>query len=150
MNANSVNNPELDQRPTLVSVLAILTIVGTAFYFGYCLLKAAVPEISMQEVELPLWMTISNCVIQLGKLAAAFLLLRMRRIGFFLYAGLETTSAILTMIGGKMTMDYMDSSYVNPSLNFDPKILVLAMLGMSIGLSIAFIGGFAAHLSKMR
>ena len=137
-------------RPVLVTILAVLTFVGTGLYFGYQLLVLAIPEIQMEQVEWPVWITATLYVTQIGKTIGAFFLLKMRRMGFFLYTGLEVVSAIMSMIGGKITMDYMDSGYINPAIGFDPKMAALVMLAMGMGISIAFIGGFAAHLSKMR
>ncbi len=149
MNANSSTDSIIQPRPMIVTILAIFTIVGTVLYLGFLLIKPLIPEIGAQEVDLPTWMDVSNVGLSLGKLVAVLLLMRMRRIGFFLYTILEVVAATVTIIGSKLTMDFMDSSFVNPDIDFDPKILVLAMLGMSIGLSIIFIGGFASQLSKM-
>lgn len=137
-------------RPTLVTILAILTFVGSGAYLGYVALSGLVPELELQSIELPMWITATTIVAQVGKTIAAILLLRMQRLGFYIYAGLEVISAIASIVSGKITMEYMDSTYVNPDLPFDPKFFVLVVMGMSIGLSILFIGGFAAHLGKMR
>jgi hypothetical protein len=145
MENNSLSKP----RPVLVTVLAIFTILGAVFTFGFGLLKEVVPEIAYNDVPLPAWITITTYVLVTGKLVAAILLLRMRKIGFYLYAAFESIAAVLSIIGGKISMEYMDSTYVNPNLPFDPKVLMLFIVGMGIGLSILFIGGYAAHLNKM-
>ena len=137
-------------RPTLVTILAVLTLIWSGAYFAYMGLEAISPELELQSIELPAWITIILVATQLGKTAAAILLLRMKRIGFFAYAGLEVISAIASIISGKIAMEYMDSTYVNPDLPYDPKFFVLILMGMSVGLSVLFIGGFAAHLAKMR
>ncbi len=143
----SEQDPEL-KRPTLVTVLSILTIAGSVFYFGYLLMTMFVPDLN--TVETPLWMNITTLVAQIGKIAAAILLLRMSKIGFYLFVVLETAATIIFLLSSKMTMDYMDSSFVNPDLNFDPKVFVLVLMGMGIGLAIIFIAGFASYLSRMR
>ena len=140
--------PTTTPRPTLVTLLAVFTFIGTAAYFGWLLLGWLVPQFAQQE-DWPLWVVVTICIGQAGKFVAAILLLKMRRMGFFLYTGMELVSATMGIIGSKVTMDYMDSSYVSPDLQFDPKIMVIGLLCMSIGLSIIYIGGFASHLSKM-
>jgi hypothetical protein len=145
MQDNSLPKP----KPVLVTILAILTILGTAFTFIYALLQEAVPELQANEVPLPTWLTITTYILAAGKLVAAIFLLRMKRIGFYLYATFESIAAVLSIVGGKIGMEYMDSSYVNPNLPFDPKVFMIFVIGLGIGLSIAFIGGYAAHLSKM-
>jgi hypothetical protein len=138
------------QRPALVTILVVMTFLGTVFYFGALLLARVNPDITLSTIEAPLWISITLVVTQLGKTIAGIMLLGMRRIGFYLYAGLEVVSAIASIMSGKITMDYMESGYVNPDLKFDPAIFVLLLMGMSIGLTILFISGFAAHLGKMR
>lgn len=137
-------------RPTFVTILAIFTIIGTVMYFGWIGLTALVPELSGQEVDVPVWLTIGAYVTQLGKFVAAILLLKMCKIGFYLYAGLEVLSTICALLIGKVNMDYIDSSYVNPSFPMDPKVVVLVAMGMWVGMAILFVGGYATHLQKMR
>lgn len=137
-------------RPVLVSLLAILTIVGAIFSFGFAGLQALVPELSRNSVPIPIWLTTIAFVLIAGKLVAAILLLRMRRIGFFMYAGLESLAAILSIIEGKIGMDYLDAGYTLDRLPIDPALLILLSVGFRIGLSILFIGGHAAHLGKMK
>ncbi len=136
------------KRPTMVTVLAILTIAGSVFYFGYLLMTMFVPDLN--TVETPAWMNITTLVAQIGKIVAAILLLRMSKIGFYLFALLETVATVIFLLACKLTMDYMDSSFVNPDLNFDPKVFVLVFMGMGIGLAIIFIAGFASYLGTMR
>jgi hypothetical protein len=136
-------------RPTLVTLLAVITIIGVVFTFGLAGLKELIPELARNDVPLPVWVTATTFLMVLGKLVAAIFLLRMRRIGFFLYATFESISAILSIIGGKIGMDYLDSSFINPDFPIDPKVMMLLVVGFGIGLSILFIGGHASHLSKM-
>ncbi len=137
-------------RPILVTLLAIMTIIGAVFAFGLAGLKELIPDLGRNDVPLPLWISATGYVMSLGKLVAAIFLLGMRRIGFFLYAAFETISAIMSIIGGKIGMDYLDTSFSNPDVPIDPKVLMMFVVGLGIGLSILFIGGFAAHLSKMK
>lgn len=143
-------NTEIAPRPVLVTLLAILTIVGIILGLGFDLIKRAIPELSVNDIELPLWLTIGSYAMSLLKFIAAILLLRMRRIGFFMYAIGESIAAVFSMIGGKIGMDYLDTSYSNPDIPFDPKVLLLFVIGLGVGLSIVFIGGYGAHLSKMK
>jgi hypothetical protein len=142
------DNSEPKTRPVLVTILAIFTIIGFFFEFGYLAVQELVPEVT-NGVSLPLWWKASYYSLVTGKLVAAIFLLRMQRFGFFMYAAFETVSAVLSVISTKIAMEYMDSSYVNPSIPFDPKVLLLVGAGVWLGLSIAFIGGYAAHLGKM-
>ena len=149
MNATMSGTTASQPRPVLVTVLAIFTIVGTVFTFGYAGLTELLPELKANNVPLPAWINVLSYILAVGKLVAAILLIRMKRIGFYLYAALEGVSAVLSIIGGKIGVDYMDTGFVNPQLPFDPTIIVMVFVGVGIGLSIAFIGGYAAHLSKM-
>lgn len=137
-------------RPFLVLILAILTILGAFFTYGYALVKMAAPEIAQNEVPLPAWITVTSFVLTAGKVVGAILLLGMRRMGFYLYAGFEAIYAVMVIVESKYQLDYMETGYVNPSIPFDPNFFVLLLAGISIGLTIVFIGGHAAHLSKMR
>ncbi|MEY3441788.1 MAG: hypothetical protein RLZZ519_69 [Bacteroidota bacterium] len=137
-------------RPVLVSILAILTILGAVFAFGFAGLQALVPDLSRNEVPLPAWVTIAAFVVIAFKVVAAILLLRMRKMGFYLYAGFETLSALLAIVEGKIGMDYLDSGFALDNLPIDASVLILLTVGIRIGLSILFIGGHAAHLGKMK
>lgn len=137
-------------RPTLVTILAILTLIGAVLTLGYQGLKEMIPELERNEVPLPSWITVVTYAMTALKVLGAILLLGMRRAGFFLYACAETVSAVMVILGGKYTLEYMDVSFVNPNLAFDPQVFAIVFIGMSIGFSILFIGGHAAHLGKMR
>jgi energy-converting hydrogenase Eha subunit A len=150
MKANAQDPEASFVRPGLVTVLAVFTFIGTAAYFLYELIVLALPEIAYSEAELPVWVTAVIWTTQVVKTVAAVLLLGMRKVGFYIYAISEFVAAIMTILTAKASMDYMDSSFVNPDLAFDPKIVPLVLAGMSLGLSIVFIGGFATHLGKMR
>jgi hypothetical protein len=136
-------------RPVLVTILAILTIIGAVLAFGVDALKELVPELARYDVPLPIWITVVSYCMTIGKLIAAIFLLRMKRIGFYAYAACESIQAILSIVGGKISMEYMDAGYSNPNIVIDPKVLMLFLVGLGVGLSIVFIGGYAAHLSKM-
>lgn len=136
-------------RPVLVTILAILTIIGTVLTFGIDGLKELAPELTRYDVPLPIWITVVSYCATVGKLIAAIFLLRMKRMGFYAYAACESVDAILSIIGGKISMEYMDAGYSNPNIPVDPQVLMLFVVGLKVGLSIVFIGGYAAHLSKM-
>lgn len=144
------SNPPAQSRPLLVHILAVLTILGAIAAYGYALVKLAAPEIAQNEVPLPAWIPITSFLLTAGKVVAAIFLIRMRRIGFYLYAGFESLYAIMVIVESKFQLDYIETGYVNPSIPFDPNFFVLLLAGVSIGLTIVFIGGHAVHLSKMR
>ncbi|MFN8393146.1 MAG: hypothetical protein U0176_00580 [Bacteroidia bacterium] len=144
------SNPTAQPRPLLVLILAILTILGAVTTYGYALVKLAAPEIAMNEVPLPAWIPITSFVLVAGKVVSAIFLLRMRKIGFYMYAAFESIFAIMVIVESKFQLDYMETGWVNPNIPFDPSFFVLLLAGVSSGLTIAFIGGHAAHLSKMR
>lgn len=137
-------------RPILVLILAILTIVGSILGLGYAAMKEAIPDLGANDVPMPVWVNAITYAMLVGKLVAAIFLIMMRRLGFYLYCVFEGISAMMSIVGGKIGMDYMDTSYVNPGIPFDPRVLMMVIVGIGIGLSIAFIGGYAAHLSKMK
>lgn len=137
-------------RPTLVSVLAILTLVGNGLYFANELLVAAIPGLDFSFVELPTWVVAVTYVASVVKVVAAILLLRMRKVGFYTYVASELATAAMAIVNMRLALDYTDSTTTNPLLNFDPALLPIVGLCLSLGLSIAFIGGFGAHLGKMR
>lgn len=149
MEALNENYQEPTPRPSLITVMCILTLVGSAIGIVTDVISLFSIQVGSVVLPYPIWLPALGLLFGFGKIAAAIFLLRMKKIGFYIYAPAEVGIACLTMISGKIQMDYMDDSFVNQTLPFDPSILTMATTGLWVILSIAFLIGYASQLNKM-
>ena len=136
-------------RPTLITVLTILTLVGSGI--GIILDSAYLigQNMGRSTIEYPIWLPVLGILFSAGKIVAAVLMAKMRKIGFFIYLPLEAGIACLSILSGRIQMDYMDSSFVNPDMPFDINIITIVTTGLWVLASIGFLIGYATQLGKM-
>lgn len=143
------NEHQAEPRPILITIFAIITLVGVAF----TLLSSVIPSdtftSNFQETpELPGWLVGLGAVIAFAKLGAAILLLRMKRAGFFIYVIAESGAAILQIIGARIMIDLL-SPFGNANFPISMETLIMIFTAFSLLLSLVFILVYASQLNKM-
>lgn len=147
-NANE-NFQEKRIRPTIITVLCIMTLVGTGIGIIQDTILIIAGGLGASEIKYPFWMPVLGFCLGLIKIAAAILMLRMKRIGFFLYAPAEAGIAVLAILSGKIQMDYIESIPTNQDLPFDPSYIAMGTSAVWLVASVAFLIIYASQLSKL-
>lgn len=142
------------RRPALITVFAILTLIGTlltvvSLFVPFDFLTSGAPS-NIQPPEMPGYITYGQFVLALLKGAAAILLLQMRKMGFYMYAAAESVYVVLSIIGAKLGLDWVETIPLQPNMPIDPGTLIIAATGISLLVSLVWIGGYASQLNKMQ
>lgn len=139
------------ERPTVVTVFAILTLV----YVGVTLLLALLPldlvggNSPYATPERNPTLQVLDILLALGKGAGAYYLLKMKRLGFYLYTVCEVGVVILSIVYMQQQLDWLEEYPVPSSAPFDPSMAVIGGVGLSLVFSLIWIGVYASNLSKM-
>ncbi len=149
MDASKDTFQEKPIRPALITVMCILTIVGSSIGIVLDMISFFSLQVGNVDIPYPIWLPGLGIAFGAGKIVAAIFMLNMKKLGFYIYAPLEAGVACLSMVSGKIQMEYMDVSFVNQTLPFDPSIISMVTTGMWVILSIAFIILYGSQLSKM-
>jgi hypothetical protein len=141
--------PDIHARPTLLLILAIFTILGSAL----TIIGAFLPEdFSGMRADMPAspgWVTALTMASAVVKLGGAILLIQMRRWGFFVYLGGELVALFLNLKTGMDLMQWADATNTS-GMAIDPVVFALVLVGGMVLLSVVWVGGYAAFLSRMR
>lgn len=145
----------LDQsapRPAIITVFAILTLVSC----GMALIFALVPDnIFNGSGDVPSpprdpGFQIADVVLAAVKIAGAIFLLRMQKIGFYIYTIAEVAVVGLLLYTTKESLDYYDQMIFPSDLAMDPAIFIIITAVVLIISSIVWIGVYASQLKNMR
>ena len=138
-----------NQRPAIITIFAILTIIGVVMTIVSALMPSNMFMSSFQNTpELPGWITVGSLCLAGVKLLAAILLLKMKRMGFFLYVVAESASAILQIIGSRIMLDLL-SPFEAPDMPISMDVIILITTVFSLIISLVFILAYASQLNKM-
>ena len=139
------------ERPTVVLIMAVLTLIWSALTLlgGLVSTDGLFPSVGANAPVSPEWINWSTMGAAVVKGIGAVLLLGMRKMGFFVYLAGELVTVFLNLMSGMALYAWAQESASN-STPIDPVILILGLTGVMIALSVVWIGAFAVHLSKMR
>jgi hypothetical protein len=144
------NIPETKpERPTIITVFAIFTIIGCAF----SMLSVFIPTdlftrgLDSAPPTPPQWIAFVAGALALLKLLGALQMLQMKRLGFFMYAAGETASAVLTIISARITIDLL--SGMNIPGPIDMELILIFTTGFNLLMSVLFIAVYGSQLKKM-
>ncbi|MEM7037090.1 MAG: hypothetical protein AAF570_08945 [Bacteroidota bacterium] len=146
-NQSGAENP----RPTILTVFAILTLVGSGLFllFAIAPIDLGVDQSSMRP-EPPIWMKIGEIATLIAKIAGALLILRMMKIGFYVYAVAETILAVLIVISAKMNIDFIRDNAVIVDGPLSAEMLNLVSAGVMTVLTLVWIGVYATNLKHLK
>jgi hypothetical protein len=145
-----MNEAPVPQRPWIVSLLVILTFVGTAYYYLFLVFEMMGFEFAKQDVATPALYLGILCVSQAVKAFGAWKIWNLEKMGFYLYASLEFVTAILSILVAKIHIDDAAMRNVSSYGSFDPTMSIYVTLGVSLLVSVFFISAFASYLSRMK
>jgi hypothetical protein len=137
------------QRPIIITVFAIFTFIGC----GIAIITAFVPaDLFSRGLQSPppippKWIGLVGAALSVVKILGAWQMLKMNKIGFYLYAAGEVAVAALSILTLRVMMDLYEG-YVNRA-PVDPEWLLKISTGFGLVLSIVFIGVYASQLKKM-
>ena len=137
------------ERPTIITVFAIFTIIGCAF----TMISVFIPTdlftggLNNAPPTPPRWIALVGGGLALLKLFGALQMLQMKRLGFFLYAAGETSAAVIAIISTRIMMDLMAGiSMPGP---IDMELILIITTGFNLLMSVLFIAVYGSQLHKM-
>ena len=148
--ANVRSPEEPPQRPVIITVFAIFTIIGCAM----AILGAFIPtglftrDLTYSPPQPPAWIGYVGALLAVMKLVGALQMLKMRRIGFFLYAAGESASAIISIVSARIVLDLM-AGFDMPG-PIDLNLILIITTGVNLLLSVVFIAVYGSQLKNMR
>lgn len=151
MGIPDTENQAAEGTPALVLIFAVMTILWSLLTF----LGSILPALHLIDpsdgflIEVPAWIDYSVLGMSALKFVAAILLIKMWKVGFYLYAVAELCVAILNVIYGISLYEWAEGS-ASASGGIDPTLVVIIFMAVQMALSIVWVGGHSAHLHKMR
>ena len=139
------------QRPTILTIFVILTLVNC----GLSLLFALVPDSvfnGLGDAPSPPRDTafqIADVVLALAKIGGAVLLLRMKKMGFYIYTLAEVGVVGLLLYTTFTTLDYYENMIFDANLTMDPSVFIILTAAVLIISSIVWIGVYASQLKNL-
>lgn len=137
------------ERPTIITVFAIFTIIGCAF----TMLSVFIPTdlftsgLNNAPPTPPQWITYVGGALALLKLLGALQMLQMKRLGFYMYAVGETAAAIVSIISARIMIDLLAGIHMPGPI--DMELILIGTTGFNLLLSILFIAVYGSQLKKM-
>jgi hypothetical protein len=145
------NMPPLEspQRPTILLVLCVLTLIGTGLGLMSDLLNLLGVQFSNDRILYPLYIPALGVPAAGAKIAGAVFMLKLKRLGFYLYAGGEAIIATLAMLSGKIQVDYFNAHGSNSGISTSAEMMAIVLTGIWLVLSLAFLLIYASMLKHM-
>lgn len=140
-----------EERPFIITLFAILTLV----FVGGTLLLAFLPtdliggDSPYADPERNSVLLVMDIFLAIGKGLGAYLILKMRKIGFYLYAVCEVLVAFFSIIGLQSQLAWLESYPMPATAAFDPETALILGTGFFLLMSLVWIGVYASHLQKM-
>ncbi len=145
--------PQENRRPTIITVFAILTLVYTGFSlisYAFGGLLSSNSQFTPEGFETPLWETLVSAVLVLGKGGAAFMILKMRKIGVYLYTVTEVALTLLGLLGLDRSLQLMRERPEFDEMPFDMGMITIVTFAFMAVLSILWIAVYFSQINKMK
>ncbi|MEM0999633.1 MAG: hypothetical protein AAGN35_21425 [Bacteroidota bacterium] len=138
------------QRPAVITVFAILSIIGCALAILGMFISNDLftQDLTVQPPSPPDWIKYAGGALAIVKLIGAIQMLKMQRLGFYLYAAGEAATAILGIISARIVLDLLSGFDIPGPV--DLRTTLFISTGISLVLSVVFIGVYASQLKNMR
>ena len=140
------------QRPTILTIFVILTLVNC----GLSLLFALVPDSvfngfgdAPSPPREPAFQ-IADVVLALAKIGGAVFLLRMQKMGFYIYTIAEIGVVGLLLYTTFTTLEYYENMIFDANLSMDPSVFIILTAAVLIISSIVWIGVYASQLKNLK
>lgn len=147
----TLQNSTSDKRPQLITVFAVLSLIG----IGLALIFAVAPDnifngegATASPPRDPSFQVL-DVILGLIKLVGVIFILRMTKLGFYLYAAAEIAVAGMLLYQAKLSIDFYDTMIFSEDVPMDPAVFIVVFTAILIIGSILWVSVYASELKNM-